>query len=322
MIISRTPFRISFAGGGTDLKAFYSIEPGAVTSTTIKKYMYVAVNKRFDGTIRVSYTRTEIVDDVEKIKHELVREAMKKAGITNGIEITTMADIPAGTGLGSSSALTVGLLNALYAFKGEHISAERLAKEACEVEVDIVKEPIGKQDQYAAAYGGMNHIQFNSDETVFVDPIVCSEKTKKELEGRLMLFFTGITRAANSILDEQKKNTKEKLSYLREMKQLSISIKNALNSNNLDKMGELLRKGWENKKKIVSTISNDIIDENYNKAIKAGALGGKLLGAGGGGFILLYCPKEKQDDVRKALNLKEMKFGFEPQGSKIIYIGD
>lgn len=323
MIISRTPFRISFAGGGTDLPAFYRKENGAVTSTAINKYMYVTINKRFDGTIRVSYTKTEIANSVDEIKHELVREALKMTCVEGGVEVTTMADIPAGTGLGSSSSLTVGLLNALYAYQGKFVSAERLAKEACKIEIDIVKEPIGKQDQYIAAYGGLQHIRFNKDEGVFVDPVICNNSTKETLSQNLMLFFTGITRSANTILSEQNKKTEINIGVLRKIRVLSEKINDSLTKNNLIEFGKLLDEGWQLKKKLASGITNELIENCYNKALKAGALGGKLLGAGGGGFILLYCEKEKQDKVRKALSsLKETKFSFEPQGSKIIYVGE
>jgi D-glycero-alpha-D-manno-heptose-7-phosphate kinase len=321
MIISRTPFRVSFAGGGTDLRAFYSEGKGSVTSTAIDKYMYVTINKRFDGTIRLSYTKTEIVDRVDEIRHELVKEALKKTSISGGVEITTMADIPAGTGLGSSSSLTVGLLNAFYAYQGKSVSAEQLAKEACEIEIDIVKEPIGKQDQYIAAYGGLQHIQFQADESVFVDPVICSPETKKRLEQNLMMFFTGITRSANSILTEQQKKTADKRSFLEKMQTLSEDIRDSLTGNDLSRFGSLLHEGWMLKKQLVGTISTPEIDAYYEKALSSGALGGKLMGAGGGGFILLYCEKDKQGKVREALKtLKETTFSFEPQGSKILYV--
>ncbi len=322
MIISRTPFRISFAGGGTDLKAFYKHEPGAVTSTSIDKYMYITVNKRFDHTIRVSYSKTEIVGTVDKIRHPLVREALKLVGISNGIEITSISDIPAGSGVGSSSSFTVGLLNSLHAYRGEHADAETLASEACKIEIDILGEPIGKQDQYIAAYGGLQHIQFNPDDTVFIDPVICAKHTKEELSEKLLLFYTGITRKAKEILQKQKENTHRKVDYLKKMRDLSVEIKNVLiRGKNLDEFGELLHQGWMLKRELVNAISNEQIDRYYQKAIDAGALGGKLLGAGGGGFILIYCEKQNQPKVREALSgLKEVPFNLEPQGSKIIYV--
>ena len=324
MIITRTPFRISFVGGGTDLPDFHRVEPGVVVSTAINKYMYIVVNKRFDDTIRVSYSETEIVEDVEEIQHPIVREALKSAGVTKGIEIASIADIPARTGLGSSSSFTVGLLNALYAYKGILKSAEDLAREACHIEIDTLGEPIGKQDQYIAAYGGLRYIQFNPDETVFTAPIICSSETKEKLAQNLLLFYTGDTREAGSILKEQKANTKQadKLASLRRMSNLAFELKEKLNKGSSpDVLGEFLHKGWLLKRQLASGISSSKIDEFYEKALAAGALGGKILGAGGGGFLLLYCPKEKQPKVREALsNLTLTQFSFEPEGSKIIYI--
>jgi D-glycero-alpha-D-manno-heptose-7-phosphate kinase len=323
MIISRTPFRVSFAGGGTDLRAFYKKEPGAVTSTTIDKYMFITINKRFDSTIRASYSKTEIVNTAEEIKHPIVREALKSAGISNGIEITSIADVPFGTGLASSSSFTVGLLNALYAYLGKYKSAEELAQESCRIEIEILGEPIGKQDQYAAAYGGFLHIQFNPNEDVFVDPIICSKDVKDELNNKLMMFYTGLSRQSRDILKEQCQNTEEKFVFLKKMRDLSIQIEKVLiKEKNLDEIGEILHQAWIYKKKLVGTISNDIIDTYYEKARAAGALGGKILGAGGGGFLLFYCEKQNQSRVREALSdLKELPFRFEPQGSKIIYVG-
>jgi D-glycero-alpha-D-manno-heptose-7-phosphate kinase len=323
MIISRTPFRISFAGGGSDLREYYRHASGAVTSTAIDKFMYVAVNKRFDDTIRVSYSNTEIVSTVDELRHELIRTAMKKTGITKGVEITTIADVPAKSGLGSSSSLTVGVLNALYAFKGVHKSPEALAHEACEIEIDIVKEPIGKQDQYAAAYGGINHIRFNTDETVFVDPVICSRDVKKQLGESLLMFYLGAREGQREILKEQSQKTGSNLSTIREMVKLAENIKKAIEEGNLEGFGRLLHEGWEFKKKLATGISNPRIDGIYSRAKKAGALGGKVLGEGGGGFILLYCERKNQPKLRDALkDLREFEFALEPQGSKIIYVGD
>ena len=323
MIISRTPLRISFAGGGTDIGEFYRQEGGAVTSTAINRYVYITVNKKFDSGIRVSYAKTENVDKVDDIQHPLVRAALKLTGITKGVEITSVADVPAQTGLGSSSAFTVGLLNALYAYKGEFKPQKLLAEQACHIEIELCKEPIGKQDQYIAAYGGIQHIQFNKDETVFVDPVICSPETKKALEEGTMLFYTGATRPASAILSEQKKQMGEKTEMMRKMKQQSELVRKALVEGNLAEFGKLLHEGWMLKRQLAGSITNQEIDEHYEKAIKAGALGGKLLGAGGGGFLMVYCPPSKQDAVRRALNsLKETTIALEPQGSKIIYVSD
>jgi len=326
MIISRTPFRVSFAGGGTDLKKYYEEEYGAVISTTIDKYMYITVNSLssfHNHKIRISYSKTELVNNVDEIKHPVIREALKLVGIDGGIEIASMADIPSGTGMGSSSSFTVGLLNALYTFQVKSVSPERLAQEACKIEIEILKEPIGKQDQYAAAYGGLNYIQFNSDESVFVKPVISSREVKDELNNNLMMFYTNITRKASDILTRQTENTKNKKQNLRKMKEIALDIKEILNEGKrLDKIGNILHQEWLLKKELTSKISNNIIDRYYNKALDAGALGGKVLGAGGGGFILLYVEPQNQQRVRKALgSLKELYFKFEYQGSTIIYAG-
>lgn len=323
MIISRTPLRVSFAGGGTDLAAFYRKEEGEVVSSAIDKYMYVTVNKRFDDTIRLSYMRTEIVDTCDDLRHELVREAMKLTGVTKGIEITTIADIPAkGTGLGSSSSLTVGLLNALYAYKGKRVPTKQLAEEACRIEIDILKEPIGKQDQYIAAYGGINHFYFKSSGEVIVEPLLVDVSRMKRLQESLLLFYTHVTREAHSVLKEQRANTRQRLAELRGLKRLVPAVKDCLEKKGgtLDEFGALLGRGWELKKQLASSITNKAIDAHYQKALDAGASGGKILGAGGGGFLLLYCRKERREKVRKALGgLKYVPFAFEPEGSRIIY---
>ncbi|MBC8204425.1 GHMP kinase [bacterium] len=325
MIITKTPFRISFAGGGTDLKDFYSEEYGAVTSTAIDKYMYITVNKSFDHRIRVSYSRTELVEHIDEIQHPLVREGLKLVGITSGIEITSIADIPARTGLGSSSSFCVGMLNALYAFKGILKSAEALAREAAMIEIDIVGEPIGKQDQYISAYGGLQYIRFNPDESVFVNPVITSRLIIEELESKLLMFYTGITRDANTILTDQKKNTNNKFHILRRMRDLAGEIQETLVSGRkLSEFGELLHQGWVFKQELSPLIANGIINKYYQKGLEMGALGGKLLGAGGGGFILFFCEQQNQNRLRAAMHemeLREIPFAFERQGSQIIYVG-
>jgi D-glycero-alpha-D-manno-heptose-7-phosphate kinase len=322
VIISRTPFRVSFAGGGTDLRAFYQHEPGAVISTTINKYMYLTVNERFDHTVRVSYSKTEIVETAEAVEHPLVRQALRQAGITNGIEVTSISDIPAGTGFGSSSSFTVGLLNALYAYTGTYAPPERLAQEACHIEIDLVGEPIGKQDQYIAAYGGMQYIRFNPDESVFVDPVVCSAELKDVLNNRLLLFYTGITRSASEILTEQKKETKGKLEFLRTMAHLAGEMRRVLQEGrDLDEFGELLHEGWMLKRELATGITNELIDSAYERARTAGALGGKILGAGGGGFLLVYARERSHPRIKNALgDLREIPFDLEPQGTKIVHV--
>ncbi len=327
MIISQTPFRASLFGGGTDLADYYENSKygyGAVISTAINMYTYMTVNKKFDDKIRVSYSKTELVDSVEDIEHNLIREALKIVGIDKGIDIVYMADIPldsAGIGLASSSALAVGILNALYAYAGKYVSAEQLAKEACKIEIDILKNPIGKQDQYAVAYGGLGRYQFNADGTVFVDPIICRKETKNNLQKHLMFFYTGITRRASSVLTEQKQKIPQKTDLLDELIKITKRAQEELQNNNLDSIGHMLDQAWQLKKQFSSNVSNASIDYMYNTAMNAGALGGKILGAGGGGFLMLYVPLHKQGNVKQALRkYKQVDIAFEPQGSKIIYV--
>ncbi|MEW5748738.1 MAG: GHMP kinase [Candidatus Thermoplasmatota archaeon] len=324
MIISRTPLRVSLAGGGTDMADYYRSGFGAVTASAIKKYMYVTVNKRFEDNIRVSYSKTEIVATLDALEHGIVRECLRKVGIRSGIEVTTIADIPSkGTGLGSSSALAVGLLNALYAFKGYRASPKKLAEEACEIEIEQLHEPIGKQDQYMAAYGGLQHFRFNADETVLIDPVVCPAKTKRDIEQHLMLFFTGRSRNARDILTAQKSNAGKKKETLDIMRDQAVSLFQDLVSLQVGRIGEVLREGWNLKKSLAEGISDKEIDALMEKAMTAGAVGGKITGAGGGGFMVLFVPPERQWGVRNALvDLKEVEFKIEPQGSRIIYVGD
>jgi D-glycero-alpha-D-manno-heptose-7-phosphate kinase len=325
MIISRTPLRVSFAGGGSDLQAFYGHEPGAVLTTAIDKYIYLTVNHKFDHYIRASYSRTEIVASVGELRHELIRESLKQVGIDGGIEVTSVSDIPSeGTGLGSSSTYTVGLLNALYAHTGRFAGAERLAQEACEIEIARCGKPIGKQDQYIAAYGGLQFIQFNPDETVFVDPVVCAPETKRTLNERLLMLYTGLTRSADTILEEQRQNTQsdvERRKTLQQMTALARELRECLLRDQLDSFGDALHQAWLLKTQLASGITTDVIDDWYARARAHGAIGGKILGAGGGGFLLLYAPPERHDEIRR--NLPEMgatSFHLEPQGSKIIYV--
>lgn len=325
MIISRTPLRISFIGGGSDLPAFYRHEPGAVVSTTINKYIYITVNPKFDDKIRASYSRTEIVDSVDELRHELIREALKMVRIDHGIEITSISDIPSqGTGLGSSSTYTVGLLNALYAYRNYFAGAERLAREACIIEIERCGKPIGKQDQYIAAYGGLQFIQFNPDDSVFVDPIVCEPGTRERLQEGLLMLYTGMVRNADEILNEQSRNTQtddEKRASLRRMVNLAGQLREALLCNDLNGFGEVLHAGWMEKRKLASGITKPAIDEWYERARAHGAIGGKILGAGGGGFLLLYAPPERHPEICEALReLRPIAFRFSPQGSKLIYV--
>jgi D-glycero-alpha-D-manno-heptose-7-phosphate kinase len=325
MIITRTPLRISFAGGGSDLPAFYEQQVGAVVSTAIDKYIYITVNPKFDHKIRASYSVTEIVDSVDELHHELIRAALHLLEIKQGIEITSISDIPSqGTGLGSSSSYTVGLLNALYAYKGHLAGAERLAREACHIEIDLCSKPIGKQDQYIAAYGGLQYIRFNPDGSVFTDPIICSPKTRQRLQESLLLLYTGLTRQANDILAEQSRETRanaDKQASLQRMVGLADQLCEALSRNDLNSFGEILHAGWLEKRKLASNISNNNIDAWYERARTAGVIGGKLLGAGGGGFLLLYAEPKRHVDICRALpELRPVPFHFCPQGSKVIYV--
>jgi D-glycero-alpha-D-manno-heptose-7-phosphate kinase len=325
MIISRTPLRMSFAGGGSDLPSYYREHGGAVLSTAIDKFVYVTVSEKFDSHIRVSYSRTEEVESVNDVAHPLVREGMKLSGVTDGVEITSVADIPAkGTGLGSSSSFTVGLMHALYAHRGLHVPAERLAAEACEIEIGRCGEPIGKQDQYAAAYGGLSFIRFNQDDSVCVDPVICKRDTVRDIENQILVFYTGITRSASALLKSQGEAlaTKvDKQKIMARMVGLAYDLKSEIEANRPDQFGAILHESWVLKRSISDNISSSQIDLWYEAARKTGASGGKILGAGSGGFLVFAVPEDKKSAVRQALSdLKEVTFGFEPQGSKIIFV--
>ncbi len=326
MIITRTPFRVSFCGGGSDLSSFYRRHEGCVLSMTINKYMYVSIHPTFnrDETV-VKYSRTEIVRDVRKIEHPIARQLLLDYGF-DGVEIVSTADVPAGTGLSTSSAYTVGLIHALNAFKGKLCSQERIAREACELEIEKLGEPIGKQDQYGTAVGGLKFIRFKSDESVEVEPLAVSRQTLSALEENLLLFYTGLTHSAGEILQEQSKNVsgeEQKFQNLIKMTELAYELREAVVAGNLDDFGRILNENWLLKRQLASQISNDRIGKYYDLAMASGALGGKLLGAGGGGFLLFYCPKEKQKRLRSALSdLWELPFAMESSGTKIIYVGD
>lgn len=322
MIITKAPLRISFAGGGTDLREFYKSEVGSVTSASIDKYVYVAVHKYFENKILLKYSKIELVDKIDDIQNELFRECLRYLNITKGVEITTIADLPSRTGLGSSSSFAVALLHALHAYKGESVSQEKLAKEAAYIEVDVLKRPIGKQDHYGSAIGGLKFIEFHPDEHVAVTPLICKEDVLRKLNSNLLLFYTGTTRGAEEILSEQKDKTEEKRQLLRKLKNLSERVRDSLINGDLGTFPGILHDGWSEKKKIVSSISNASLDDIYQRALNSGASGGKVLGAGGGGFILLFCEREKQDKLRLALqDLKEVNFKIDPQGSRIVYVG-
>ena len=322
MIITRTPFRISFAGGGSDIAVFYEKHGGCVLSTSINKYMYISVHPSFSrGETILKYAKTETVTDLDDIEHKYFKKILLDI---HGVEIVSTADVPAGTGLGSSSSFTVGLLHALYAYSGKYVSKERLASEACNIEIGHLKNPIGKQDQYAAAYGCLNFIQFCKDGSVIVDPVIMDDAVRRDLEGNLMMFYTGELHSAPEILREQSNNIisgdKEKKQL--KMCQLAKDLREELQSNNIDALGEILHENWMLKKTLASGITTEIIDTAYDTAMANGAMGGKLLGAGGGGFLLLYVPKKDQEKVRNALRLPQMPISFDRQGSAVIYVGD
>ncbi len=321
MIIVQTPLRVSFFGGGTDFPSFYCREGGAVLSSTIDKYIFITIKQRFDQKLRIGYTRTEMVDKIDEIQHELIREALRKTGIYQAVEVTTMGDIPtAGSGLGSSSTVTVGALHAMYTFLGEIAPAEKLAREACQIEIETLRKPIGIQDQYIVSLGGLRFMEFLSDGRVTSQKIELNNGLKRQLNENLMLFFTGVTRPSTSILAEQETNLQQRLPVLREMKQMAYIARDELTSGNLDNIGRLLDESWKLKKQLASKISNHSIDAIYEMACRAGATGGKITGAGGGGFLLIYCPHERQEAVRSALNpLQELPFQLEQDGTKVIF---
>ncbi len=324
MIITKTPFRVSFCGGGSDMAAFYEKYGGCVLSTSINKYMYLSIHPYFnENQTLIKYSENELVDDIKNIKHKIFNCVLNDMGVS-GVEISSTADVPGGTGLGSSSTFTVGLLHTLYSYKGKFASKAKLAKEACEVEIEKIGSPIGKQDQYAAAFGGLNFIRFNQDGTVSVSPIMMQGKTYRELQKNLLMFYTGTTRSANSILSEQKKNIDQddKNKNLRKMCKLAEEMKESLEHNDLSNFGKILNDSWQLKRTLASGISNPDINKYYETALENGALGGKLLGAGGGGFLLFYCEESKQDALRKNIGLKEFDFKFDKDGTSIVYIGD
>jgi D-glycero-alpha-D-manno-heptose-7-phosphate kinase len=324
MIISRTPLRISFAGGGSDLPAFYRKHGGAVISTAIDKYVFVNINQKFDSGIRVSYSKTEEVENVDQVEHPLVRTTMRYLNIAGGVEITTIADIPSrGTGLGSSSSFTVGLLHALNAYKGRYVSNAQLGKDSCHIEIDLCGEPIGKQDQYAAAFGGFNLIEFKPDDSVIVSPVICDPATVRELEANMLVFYTGITRSASAILKQQSEaiaSDEQKRQTMVRMVELAYALRDELHKNNVAAFGEILHEGWMLKKSMTSGVSTQEIDTWYDTARRAGALGGKILGAGAGGFLMLYAPRDAHESIKAALHmLRPISMGFEPLGSRIIF---
>jgi D-glycero-alpha-D-manno-heptose-7-phosphate kinase len=314
---------MSFVGGGSDIPSFYRKYGGAVLSTAIDKYIYVSVNQKFDGGIRVAYSKTEEVEEVSEIEHRIVRETLTMLGVKGGVEITTTADIPSrGTGLGSSSAFTVGLIQAMSAYLGRHCSAEELGRRSCEIEIERCLEPIGKQDQYASAFGGFNMLEFRPDDSVAVSPIIMSSDLLKALEDQIVVYFTGITRSASAILKRQSEavaSTAGHQSALRRMTELAYVMRDELHAGNLSSFGEILDENWLLKRGLAEGISNAHVDNWYQLAKANGATGGKLLGAGAGGFLMFVAPPERHDDITRALALRQVKFGFEASGARILF---
>ena len=324
MIISRAPFRVSFAGGGSDIPSFYEKHGGCVLSTTIKKYVYLTIHPAFNkNDISLKYSKTENVHTYKEIEHKIFREAFRRFDI-RGVEIASMADVTAGTGLGSSSTFTVALLKLLYTYEHQYVSQYHVAKEACEIEIEDLHNPIGKQDQFAAAFGGLKFYEFLPNGFVKIEPIVMLPESYKKLEDNCVMFYTGLTHDANKVLSEQKRNIEsdnKKEELLLKMCDLARELKTHLEQNDVDFLGEALKKGWELKKQMASSITGSKIDELYQKGIDAGATGGKLLGAGGGGFLLFYVPNAQiKEKVRKAFSdYTELPFELDNSGVSIIY---
>ncbi len=320
MIITQTPLRIGLLGGGTDLPDYYREHGGRVLNCAIDKYVYVIVKQRFDDDIYVNYSKKEIVSNVDDLEHELVREAMRMTGVTNGVEITTLADIPsAGSGLGSSSAVTVGLLHALFAYQGRQVSAEELAERACAIEIDLCGKPIGKQDQYIAAFGGIRDIRFGPGEEVAAEELGLSAADRRALQRNVLLFYTGITRSATPILAEQTANIRTKRGELDQLRDLAVFAADRLREGDVDAVGSALRESWEAKRKLASGVSNSRIDEAVSRALEAGASGAKLTGAGGGGFLLVICPMARQQAVRESLaDMHELPVKLDRLGSRVV----
>jgi len=325
MIDSRTPFRITLGGGGTDLPSYYKEHGGFIFSFCLSKYMYICINRpSADDLIRLKYSISESVESVEDLQHDIAKACLQRVNINSRIEIASLSDIPAGSGLGSSSTYTVGLLNALHSLNGEYKSLEFLADEACKIEMDILKKPMGKQDQYLAALGGFVMLEIDKDGTVKSEKIQLDKSIMNELNRNLLIFYTGQQRKNDKILKEQddstKNNQEEVLNSLHYIKESGYKILDIVKSGNLDELGGMFRDHWEMKKKLSSGVTNDKIDSIYNIALNNGATGGKITGAGGGGFFTFYCSQDHQKlrNVMKAEGLKELDYSFDLDGSRII----
>jgi D-glycero-alpha-D-manno-heptose-7-phosphate kinase len=325
MIISRAPVRFSLGGGGTDIPAYYEQFGGYLVAAAVDKYVYVSANKRFYDDIRLSYSKTEIAASVDKIEHRIFREALTMTGVTNGIELTSVADVPANSGLGSSSTFTVALLNALHTYNRNFCSSRSLAEEACTLEIKRLGEPIGKQDQYISAFGGVTAFTFEKDGTVSVEPVPASDETLDELQNNLCIIYSGVERAASVVLSEQGKRVKEldqgTVERMHRIKEIGHEVYRLLVKGTIDVYGELLHEHWTAKRKLASKMTDSVIDEHYEAARKAGAIGGKLMGAGGGGFFMFYvrpADKRRLIDAMAARGLRQLRFRFDVDGARIV----
>lgn len=327
MIVSRAPVRLSMGGGGTDLASYYEKHGGFLMAAAVNKYVYIMLNRRFNESIRLSYSKTEIVDSIEDIEHRIFREALRFTKIEKQVELVSVADMPAHCGLGTSSTFTVSLLNALFAYKKLYISLEELAQSACRIEIDILKEPIGKQDQYASSIGGFNAYFFNKDGSVSIEPVAIKEEKLLELQNNILLFYLKKERSASSILDGQNRKIRDNdasvIERLHKIKEMGLRSRKVFESGKIDEFGEILHEHWMTKKGLSAAVSEPFIDEAYDTARKYGALGGKVVGAGGGGFLLIYCPEDKSRvlGAMEKLGLFPMWFAFEREGAKIIFNG-
>jgi D-glycero-alpha-D-manno-heptose-7-phosphate kinase len=325
MIVSRAPVRFSLGGGGTDLPSYSREHGGFVVAAAVDKFVSVCVARRFQDNIRLAYTESEIVDNVDQIRHRIFKAALKMTGIERGLELHSLADVPANTGLGSSSSFTVALLNGLHAFKREFVPAEQLAREACALEIDILKEPIGKQDQYIAAYGGVSAMTFHPDGSVDIERLPLKDEVIDDLEANLIIYYSGVERAASSVLKEQAKTITENkdaaVQRMHRIKELGHETKRILLAGETDTYGEMLHEHWTNKRKLASNMSGGVIDEHYEAARNAGAIGGKLMGAGGGGFFMFYVratDRRRVHDALAARGLRPMRFRFDFDGARIM----
>ena len=325
MILSRAPTRITLGGGGTDLKSYYSKYGGFLIAGAINKYCTILASSRFYSDIRLSYSKTELKKNVKDIEHRIFRAALQMTDISDSIELHSTSDVPAGCGLGTSSSFTVALLNGLHAYRKKYITQQQLAEEACHIEIDVLGEPIGKQDQYMAAFGGLTCLTFEKNGDVLVEPLRITAQINDQLENNLILFFTGIERSASNILNDQdiksKNEDPEMVLNLHQIKEIGLETRKYLENGEVDMLGELFNIHWETKKKRSSNISNPLIDECYELARKNGALGGKLIGAGGGGFLMFYCKNGEKHKVVEAvekMGLKWERFHFDVDGAKIL----